>query len=416
MNKIVTKEILVEKLAESLEIAPSQYQEAIKRFNNLKKYFENTLQDVDIYLQGSFKLGTTIRPIKQMEEQDYDIDIVCELSDNTMGLKEIKNSVGDILKSSVYNKYLDEEGKRCWTLNYKENDYGEGFHIDILPCVKESQEKISKMKSKTNYPELLNTSIKITNKVNNDYEEKTSNPSGIFSWFNEINAKTRCNSILLEKAKLYETNKSFFNNNLNIYNIEEISDSYIKTPLQQVIQILKRHRDVMFSDSRYNEDYKPISVIITILAANIASNNIGKFKNTYELLNIVINSIKEYTQLTTDGVDSEFLKFGNDKNLIIKKPNMQGWYIANPANPDENLADKWHENSNSRAKAFFEWVNVLESNLSLIINETDLDKIKPILSYTFGKQTTEKVISLCDKWIEENQSSNQIYPTKPWSL
>ena len=36
-----------------------------------------------------------------------------------------------------------------------------------------------------------------------------------------------------------------------------------KSPLQRCVQILKRHRDVMFAD---NLDSKPISIIITTLA------------------------------------------------------------------------------------------------------------------------------------------------------
>ena len=33
-----------------------------------------------------------------------------------------------------YRKLLDEEGKRCWTLQYAEQD-GIGFHLDVLPSV-----------------------------------------------------------------------------------------------------------------------------------------------------------------------------------------------------------------------------------------------------------------------------------------
>jgi hypothetical protein len=36
----------------------------------------------------------------------------------------------------------------------------------------------------------------------------------------------------------------------------------VKTPLQQAVQILKRHRDMMFAD---DPEHKPISVIITTL-------------------------------------------------------------------------------------------------------------------------------------------------------
>jgi len=45
--------------------------------------------------------------------------------------------------------------------------------------------------------------------------------------------------------------------------IDELPTYRWKTPLQQVVKILKRHRDVMFLDA---PDKKPMSIIITTLA------------------------------------------------------------------------------------------------------------------------------------------------------
>ena len=41
--------------------------------------------------------------------------------------------------------------------------------------------------------------------------------------------------------------------------------------------------------------------------------------------------------------------------LIQRRPDGT-WYIGNPVNPDENFADRWHEDNNARARAFFAWV------------------------------------------------------------
>ncbi len=38
-----------------------------------------------------------------------------------------------------------------------------------------------------------------------------------------------------------------------------------KMPLQRVVQLLKRHRDIMFSSDEYDSENKPISIIITTL-------------------------------------------------------------------------------------------------------------------------------------------------------
>ena len=52
--------------------------------------------------------------------------------------------------------------------------------------------------------------------------------------------------------------------------IDEIKEYHLKTPLQKAIQILKRHRDIMFKDD--TKHLKPISIIITTIAAELYRN------------------------------------------------------------------------------------------------------------------------------------------------
>ena len=103
-----------------------------------------------------------------------------------------------------------------------------------------------------------------------------------------------------------------------------------------------------------------------------------------------------------------------ENRLIEKLPNGQGWRIENPTNPNENLADKWHEDSNARARAFFEWVEAVHSHLQIIVENQDLDKVKPILTYNFGKEAAEKTCHLCETYLSEVNTSNNIQPTRPW--
>lgn len=409
--KYIDKEIIIDKLAESLNITPGQFNEAKAKYERLSEYLKTKIKPLEVYLQGSFELGTVIRPIKSMEEQDFDIDVVCQIINGNQPLAKIKNIIGDVLKESSYSKYLDDEGRRCWTLNYHDG-VGDGLHVDILPCVNESIEKINLLKSKTENQELVNTAIKITHKKGESlYLPRTSNPKGLVKWFNNISRQTYHGNIMNDKAKLLRKHESYFRNTLGFSSPIEIDDYFVKTPLQKTVQILKRHRDVMFS-SKNNEEYKPISAIITVLVTKIAEDNINRINSTYDLLNIVIQTIKEYSKLTPDGVYSDFLQMEN--RLIEKLPDGKGWKIENPTNPGENLADRWHEDSNARAKAFFEWVESVHSHLQAIVENQDLDKIKPILALNFGKETAEKTIGLCSNYLSEYGSSNNIQPTRPW--
>ena len=53
--------------------------------------------------------------------------------------------------------------------------------------------------------------------------------------------------------------------------VDDVPDALIRTPLQRAIQILKRHRDMRFLEHKC-EEYKPISIIITTLAASAYQN------------------------------------------------------------------------------------------------------------------------------------------------
>ena len=69
---------------------------------------------------------------------------------------------------------LDAEGRRCWTLEYAEQD-GVGFHLDILPAIPDPREH-------------SDLSIAITNKKGAAYSWSVSNPRGYGTWFDGKNA------------------------------------------------------------------------------------------------------------------------------------------------------------------------------------------------------------------------------------
>ena len=101
------------------------------------------------------------------------------------------------------------------------------------------------------------TAIAITDNDGGTYIAVTddwprSNPKGYGEWF-----KTRM-AVVLERRKRVlaeRTNAS----------VEDIPDYKVRTPLQDAVMILKRHRDHMFENRK---DQRPISVIITTLAAH----------------------------------------------------------------------------------------------------------------------------------------------------
>ena len=128
-------------LAESLDISPSKYKQAVERYQAVGEWlagrqYEGCTGLPEIAPQGSFRLGTVVRPIRDGKEADYDIDLVCRLpiGKDATTPAALKNAVGNRLKENGdYRRMLGPEGRRCWTLKYAEQD-GIGFHIDTLPA------------------------------------------------------------------------------------------------------------------------------------------------------------------------------------------------------------------------------------------------------------------------------------------
>ena len=114
---------------------------------------------------------------------------------------------------------------------------------------------------------------------------------------------------------------------------------------------MKRHRDVRCGDSAY----APISVIITTLSACFYEDE----PYLYSALGNIVAKLAAHMALFEDRT--------LDPNLAAVSPiklTADGrWHIGNPVNPEENFADRWHEDNHARAKKFFRWLDCLQKDI-----------------------------------------------------
>lgn len=71
----------IKELINEIDVSESNYEKASNRYKAIANYIkESDLAEYspDIYLQGSIKLGTAIKPLT--EDGAYDIDIVCNMT------------------------------------------------------------------------------------------------------------------------------------------------------------------------------------------------------------------------------------------------------------------------------------------------------------------------------------------------
>lgn len=403
---------VLNQVALELDIPPHKYKEAMERFDAIKRHLEDgdypgSTPPPSIYLQGSFRLGTVVRPVKGGRECGFDLDIVCQVNRAKDGDAPVtlKDQVGAEVRSYAGPNGLrpPDNGRRCWSLNYAPDNEGIGFHVDILPCLPEATAGAQISRANGNQGsaawQYTQTTIAITNRDDEfnppEHDWRSSNPIGFAKWFSDICQPGYAHADnLRQKTLLFEAYGQ--RQNFPFRRAEDIPDALVRTPLQRAIQIMKRHRDVRFS-SRRDEKHKPISMIITLLAARLYAGRASQYQTTRDVLRFIVDTLAQHAVL----VDNRALLEDIGRMQLIRRVG-DTWYIPNPVNPHnpgdpddkgENFADRWHEDEHAKAKAFFQWVTWLRADLNSILSSNDFAGMKGTLTEAFGDPIATRAIN-----------------------
>lgn len=350
---------LLKGLAESLDITDAQYEAAVKHYEAVGDWLNKdnspiAVNDPKIYAQGSFRLGTMIKPINDTDQ--YDIDLVCELKDlqkKNISQKQLKQMVGDRLMENERYRKMCKEGKRCWKLQYADSTR---FHMDILPALPDGESFRLFLENKGFSVDWTDLAIAITDNTLPNYEYigdnwLNSNPKGYSEWFKE-------------RMKIqFDAKRKMLAESIHA-DVEDVPEYKVKTPLQRAIQILKRHRDLMFPEKNQKDD-KPISIIITTLAAQAYNNE----ANLLDALDNIVDGMTKYIQ-TRNGVT----------------------WVPNPVNPTENFADEWQKHPQREIK-FRQWLKQVRADLDATLSAENLRDMTERLKPRFGDRIVNEVAS-----------------------
>lgn len=306
-------------ICEALDIPPSKFQLAKQRYEALARFLcdsSNPLSRLkpSIYPQGSIRLQTTVKPPRG---EEFDIDLICELraaSGRTPDaiFDEVKAA---ILADPTYAKMATIKN-RCIRITYA-ND----FYLDITPAVPDA----------VGGPENIRVADRPTQTL------KASNPKDYSVIFADVAALVPRIGATTTKTTAFEALMG------TRASVEPVAEPKAMRPvLNRFVQIYKRHRDVMYLKDGKNA---PISAIITTLAMH-AYRALAQVEHAslYDLLLAVAKALPSY--LTSAG-------YVNGKQL---------YSVPNPANPQENYADKWQAKPH-RQDEFFRWQGALVAYL-----------------------------------------------------
>jgi hypothetical protein len=355
---------VLELVCESLELSPSQFASAKRRYEGVGACLAGSddpvLQTIAIYLQGSTALRTTVKPIGLTE---HDVDLVGHVPDLDVQISPaaLKKAIGDCLRGNGNYAPLLEEMPRCWRLNYANE-----FHMDITPSIPNPACRFG--------GELVpDKTLKVW---------KASNPKGYKHLF-EQRAKL-VPVIRLRKHIAADSTRA---------NVEPYPKAGgFKGILRRTVQIGKRHRDIMFVD---DPDLAPLSVIITTLGSRsyewCVTNH--EYDNELDLLFDVVRHMPDTIQMRRlDGRDH--------------------WFIWNETTNGENFAEKWSRRP-ERAEAFFTWHARFCSDLVELEAVRGLDRLGNMLKSLFGSRPASAAIdSLTERVSTARRAGNlRVAPT-----
>lgn len=317
---------LLESSVAGLDISPEQYELAVRRYQDLGEWLvEQGIGDPDVYPQGSFRLGTVLRP---MADGEFDIDLVFLrlLAKESITQQELRRQAELLLRRYIKAREpangepsLEEKG-RCFTLSYP----ADKFHMDVLPVIPD--------------PDGDATAVLLSDRDLREWQH--SNPIGYANWFWEQMG----DAVVAARERLALQLKR---------DVEDVPQWLVRTTLQRVVQLLKLHRDRFFKDHPGDQ---PASILITTLAAR----SYGGESDLFEAFSKVARSLPTH----------------------VERRGSELW-VPNPAHPDENFADKWNTDPD-RKKHFDAWIKALAADLEGWDGTVGIDALVPLLGRSFG--------------------------------
>lgn len=342
MRKLVTEDRkaylddILKRITESLQLNASRRTLVEERYKAVSSYIEESpglFNDAKIYAQGSYRLGTTVKP-RQGEE--YDLDFVVQINKDwkTIPFQKIYKDFKDLMEDNGNWSDLVKEKSRCIRL-----DYADEFHMDIIPTCSENHYRDENR-------------IMVPDKKEHSWV--ISNPEGYARWFEEK---------YISQSSIYLHN---YYPGMEIRAAQELpkdDPNHLKQPLQHAVQLIKRYRDIYFEGK---EDLAPSSIVLTTLVGQMYQGE----SSIYETINKVVERF--------------------DLAVAEKKRFSMKFHVANPVLSQEIFTKEW-EKKPELFQEFGLFMNSL-NQLWIKLNTTQGDKLFDLFRIGFGTGAFEYAI------------------------
>lgn len=340
--------------AAKISLSPSLYDTINQRYDTLQEILRASdnpiLKNVHVFHQGSIRLRTAIKPHGQSGELGtVDADAVVWLENaGNASAEDVLGAIEDRFKDGVRVEAPIEPLRRGIRIVYA--DENPGFHIDVTPA--------------RNTP--LNPSTLGQGRLlvpDRDLKAwKASAPIDYCIWLEKVAALSLPIServMMSEEALVYDEVSQ-----------EEMPSYAAYTDgnvLRAAIKLLKRNRDTWADEHPDQCDYRPISALITTLAGlsyeRIAQDRSFHFQRPLDALIAVVRTMPSF---------------------IKGSPGQ--WEVLNPADREENFAEKWNRPDGKKYReAFLGWHQHALGSFQIGLHEqASMESYQEEVSRAFG--------------------------------
>ncbi len=302
---------ILENTVASLELTTTQRDSVETTYHecgvHLSKALGLAADHGDIFPQGSMRLGTVIRPFRDITEV-FDLDVVFRVAFPSTSSQpaKLRAAVGDHLREK-YNGAVKPLAKG-WRLDFSEE---RDYYLDIIPAMDSARG---------------GNVIAITDASN----WRDSNPRDYAAWF-ESHAAVMPK--FEEEVRLNEARAL-----ANSASIEPLPQhTPFKSPLQRITQIAKRLRDYYFNKKTNQSSLVTPSIVVTTLLTRAYARlvNARAYLSGFDLLVSCVEDMPNHIEVGKDAAGATSFR------------------LSNPSLPSENLVEKWKDPVHARA--FYAW-------------------------------------------------------------
>lgn len=325
--------------ARAISLSEAQYEKINDRYSQLQKVLSASdnplLAQAHIFVQGSMRLKTTIKPVSGAPEDldTIDADAIIWLP-NAQGAEahEILEVIEQRFKEGTRVHGDIKQLRRGIRIVYA--DENPGFHIDVTPARAISGNVEENGEGKLEVPDRV-------------MGWKASSPIPYSNWLQVASAQ----EIALESLTVTKSHRTF--DAATQAPLPDYEDYFEQDPLRATIKLLKRHRDEWAIRTK-NETNRPISAVITTLATHAYLDVVEESK-TKPLA--PLDAILEIVRRMPAHIDYK------DREC----------FVCNPADDGENFAEKWNRSDDGQRyrEAFAEWHVSATGSLSLGLENFD---------------------------------------------